>query len=837
MTRPARSMERVVAGLAVAAALLSPLRGDAQLANADTLASGLPASLALPVGGAASAEEPSALGVNPAGIGFVRDACLQWFHQEKVVGRSAADGLYLAGAIGPVGGGFGMEWVRPQVGYGARYRKTTLALAFTDQKEWSLAIGWNWLASPDAARDLFRSVDLGLTLRPWRHFSAGAAALGMQARLGGERLPVRYVFGLATRFVDDTFTLSADLIADDRSRDDFAVTHASFGLGMETRFGLGLGVQLQLPIMGGEDPSAIVTLTWNGAHGGYTGGVVTRGGSTGWLTGVRASSERYRGVTFGGEVPSIELARELKGDGSFLAVLSDRNPWLDLVRKLEQVRDDPGAEGLVVRIGALDLGRARIEELRARISEIASRKPVLAYLTGGGTKEYLLAAGATAVAVAPGATLFFSGVGTEQLYLRDALARAGIAVDVVKVGAWKSAPEPLTRAEGSGEARGAIEALLDDVHARDVGYVSIIRGLSTDRVEALFDRALFSAVEARAAGLVDEVLWPDELEGWARRRISDGIDLSDSYDLEEERGALRWGQPPAIGVVLLEGTIVPGRTRREALGTALAGADTVTAALKRAAEDSTIKAVVLRIDSGGGDGLASDLIWREVQRTRKRKPVVVSMGDMAASGGYLAAVGADAIVAEPSTLTGSIGVFAMKPDLSGLLEKLGVRREPHQRGDKALVTSVAKPWTEAERAAMQGQVDAFYARFVDRVAEGRKLARADAEKVAQGRVWTGQQALARALVDRLGTLSDAIDLAREKAGLAKDAELAIRRVDAPRGLAQILRAAGSALAPDAGAARLMELVGGGIPELRALGALAELGPIVALPPLPLESDP
>lgn len=820
----------LAAPLAAVLALLAPVPAPAQLANADALELGLPASLALPVGGVAAAEEPSALTVNPAGIGFVRDACLQWFHEEKFVGRSTADGLYLAGAIGPVGGGLGLEWVRPQVGYGARFRKTSLALAFTDQEEWSLAVAWNWFASPDAARNQLRSVDLGVTVRPWRHLSAGAAALGMQARLDGERLPVRYAFGLATRFVDDTFTLSADLLADDRARDDFEVTHASFGLGMETRFGLGLSVQLQLPIEGDVDPSTLVTLTWSGAHGGYTGGVVTRPGTTGWLTGVRASSERYRGLAFGGVVPTIDVARELGGGASLLDALSEREPWLALLRKLERVRDDPDVEGLVVRIGPLDVGRARVEELRAHLSEIASRKPVLAYLTGGGTKEYLLAAGATAVAVPPASTLFFSGVAAEPLFFRDALARAGIAVDVVRVGAWKSAPESLTRTEGSREAREAVDSILDDVHARDVGYVSILRGLSADRVEALFDRALFSAEEARAAGLVDEVLWPDELEGWARRRIRKGIDLSPRYAIEEERGAQRWGRPPTIGIVLVEGTIVPGQSRREPLGALLAGADTVTAALRRAAEDEAVKAVVLRVDSGGGDGLASELIWREVQRTRKRKPVVVSMGDRAASGGYLAAVGADAIVAEPSTLTGSIGVFAMKPDLSGLLEKAGVRREAHQRGEKALVGSIAKPWTPAERAAMQHQVDVFYARFVERVAEGRHLTREAAEKVAQGRIWTGQQALARGLVDRLGALPDAVDLAREKAGLAKGSGFAVRRIGTPRGLAQLAGAAGSALRLGAGASELLSLLGDRLPELRAIGILAELGPVVALPP-------
>ena len=821
-----RPPARVAALIAGALALSAPGAAGAQLSNAAMLEAGLPASLSLPSAGAGATEEPSAIAANPAGIGFVRDACLQWFHEERVVGRSSADGLYLAGAVGPVGGGLGLEWVRPPDGYGTRYRKTTLALAITDQSAWSIALGWNWLASPDAGRNQVRGLDFGVTLRPWRHLSAGFAALGMKSRLDGEPLPVRYALGLASRIVDDTFTLSADLIADDRES-DLQLTQASFGLGMETRFGLGMGVQLLLPIDGGSDPSALVTLTWNGAHGGYTGGVVTRPGTTGWLTGVRASSERYRGATFGGEVPVIDLARELEGGLPWLAALTERDPWFELLRKLEQARDDRTVEGLLVKIGPLGIGSARIEELRARLAEIASRKPVLAYLTGGGTKEYMLAAGTTAIAVAPGSTVFFNGVGVEPLFLRDALARAGIAVDVVRVGAWKSAPEPLTRTEGSREGRETVESILDDVHTREVGYVSIVRGLSTQKVQSLFDRALFTADDARTAGLVDEVLWPDELLAWARRRVGDHIDFAPRYDIVEERRAQRWGEPSTIGVVLVEGTIVPGATRRDPLGSLLAGSDSITAALRSAAEDPNVKAVVLRVDSAGGDGLASDLIWREVQRTQAKKPVVVSMGDMAASGGYLAAVGAGAIVAEPSTLTGSIGVFAMKPDLSGLLEKAGVRREPHQRGDKALVASMTKPWTPAERTAMQGQIDAFYARFVERVASGRKLGRDAVEKVAQGRVWTGRQALERGLVDRLGSLSDAVELARERAGLARDSGFAVRKIDAPRGLLQLAAAAASALSP---ASDALEVLGDRFPDLRAMGVLAELGPIVALPP-------
>lgn len=826
-------MPRAACTAVVAAALLAPFPALAQLANATALDAGLPASLALPVGGAASAEEPAALTVNPAGVGFVGGPCLQWFHEERVAAGATGDGLYFAGGLGLVGGGLAMEWVRPSDGFGARYRKTTLALAFTDHEAWSFALGWSWLASPDPARDALRSVDLGLTVRPWRHLSVGASALGLQARLAGENLPVRYDFGAATRFLDDTFTLSTDLLADDRARDSFHVTHGAVGLGVETRFGLGIGLQVQLPVAGDEGRRALVTLVWNDSHAGFTGGVATRGDATGWITGVRLSTERYRAPSFGGDVPTIDVVHELEPPWTLLSLFTDREPWLDLLGKLEHARDDPDVGGLVLRIGSLEPGRGRVEELQGRIAGIAARKPVLAWLGGGGTKEYLVAAAATAIAVPSGASVLFNGIATEPLYLRDTLARAGIAVEVVRVGAWKSATEPLTRTGGSPEARGAIDEILEDVHARDVAFVSTARHLPAARVEELFDRGIFSAEEARAVGLVDEVLWPDEIEVWAHRRVGKHVALPERYEVERDRRAQRWGSAPALAIVLLEGTIVPGRSRREPLGTRLAGADTVTAALRRAAADKSVRAVVLRIDSGGGDALASELIWRAVQQTRKKKPVVVSMGDLAASGGYLAAAGADAIVAEPSTLTGSIGVFAMKPDLSGLLEKAGVHREPHQRGEKALVASLAKPWTPAERAALQAQIDEFYARFVGRVAEGRRLSRDAVEKVAQGRVWTGRQALERGLVDRLGGLSDALELAREKAELAKGSRLEILRVDAPSDRAG-LGAAAQAFLGERSA--LLEALGDRIPALRALGILAELGPIVALPPFELEAD-
>jgi protease-4 len=303
------------------------------------------------------------------------------------------------------------------------------------------------------------------------------------------------------------------------------------------------------------------------------------------------------------------------------------------------------------------------------------------------------------------------------------------------------------------------------------------------------------------------------------------VDLGGAYRPEPRRLAERWGPAAVIEVVRIEGAIAMGKSRGVLGRDAIAGAETIARQIRRAAEDRSVAAIVLRIDSPGGDGTASDLVWRAVVKARERKPVVASMGDVAASGGYLVAVGAETVLAEPSTFTGSIGVFALKPDLSGLLQKLSATRESAARGETAELLSLAKPWSPAERAAIERQVTAFYRLFVDRVAEGRRLSREQVEPVAGGRVWTGQQALERGLVDRLGSLSDAIALARARAGLGPDAVVVVRRAEGDRGVGDLGLSLARAALPQPALVR----AAAALPELRALALLAELGPVLALP--------
>ncbi|HET8540052.1 MAG TPA: signal peptide peptidase SppA [Anaeromyxobacter sp.] len=833
MTRNVNAATRARRRTAVAAALalLSASPAAGQVRSALDREAGVPAGLALPVPGVAVAEEPWGTATTPAAVGFVGDLGLAWFREGGVTPDSRADGLYLATALGALGTGYSVEWVRP--GGAASYRRSALALSLGDGRSFSLGFGWSWFASSDAAIDAFRSWDVGLTVRPWRHLSIAAATLGRDARLGGADVPLRYDLGVATRLWDDALTLSADLLADDRARDDFHATHLAFGAGLELRSGIALSGQVLVPIIDepgvSRDVSAVVGLAWNGGHLGLLGGATALPDRTGGFGGVRASRERYRSPGSGREAPVVNVDDELERDRFLIFTVGDRDPYGLLLRRLAAARTDPDVAAVGVRIDGLPLGHGRTEELRAALAAIRERKPVFAYVTGGGTDEYWLATAATAIAVPPGGVLDVSGFRSTKLYLKTALARAGVAFDVVARGAYKTAPEPLVRAGASPESREVTNAVLDDVFGRMIADVAAARRLAPDKVRAAVDAGLLGSEQAKAEGLVDDVLWPDELERWASRVAGKRVRLGGPYRPEPQRRAQRWGRPAIVEVVQVEGTIVSGKSRGGPFGGGgLAGAETIAKQLRRAAADRDVKAIVLRVDSPGGDGLASDLVWREVVRARARKPVVASMGDVAASGGYLVAVGADAIVAEPSTLTGSVGVFGLKPDLSGLLSKLSISREAFARGENAQWTSVAKPWTASERRAIEKQIEAFYRLFVDRVAEGRKLPRGEIEPLAGGRVWTGKQAFERRLVDRLGSVEDAIALARERAHLGSGDWVEVRRsASGPADLGDLV---GEALADVAAAGEPpVSRALGALPEVRALALLAELGPVVALP--------
>ena len=321
-------------------------------AQVQNLGSPIPSGLPLPITGAAVVEEPTATSVNPAGIGFLHGPSLQYFHVEGHGSASAdGDGLYVAGLIGPFGPALSVEWLRPDGG--PSYRLTTLGLSLSDGHTASLGVAWRWWNSPDPAIDPMHAWDLGLTLRPWRHLSLGASALGLGSRYQGQALPVQYDLGLGLRFLDDSVTLSADALANDQARNAFDVTGGAIGLALELTSGIAISAQYRFPV-GSSTPSSdtagILSLTWNAPHAGATAGAIQASDDSRWLVGVRTSYERYPSSPGATRTPRVDLADELAPQRFLFFDLHGRDPFGDLLRRLTEAGDDGEVGAVVVEI-------------------------------------------------------------------------------------------------------------------------------------------------------------------------------------------------------------------------------------------------------------------------------------------------------------------------------------------------------------------------------------------------------------------------------------------------------------------------------------------------------
>ncbi|MFQ5415792.1 MAG: S49 family peptidase, partial [Myxococcota bacterium] len=417
----------------------------------------------------------------------------------------------------------------------------------------------------------------------------------------------------------------------------------------------------------------------------------------------------------------------------------------EALQTLATAADDAQVEGVLLHFTGPLPGLSKAASLRRAVLALREAKvSVAAYaevLDAGGL---LVASAADRLWMPPAGNLHLVGLRLESLFLRGALERIGLSPEVVSVGRYKSAGERFTRERMSAESREQLEALADDLYAELVEGLAARRGLGADDVRDLIDRGPYHAKAAVAAGLVDGCLYPDELPA-ALRELSNGRHGSASSSEESEPvdallyHALRCGDPgwrpllgglPRVAYVVARGLIVRGRSQRgiasDAYGSLLDG-------LRR---DEGVRGVVLRVESGGGDAIASDLLCRSVSMVSREKPVVVSMGEVVASGGYYMASAADELLAEVGSVTGSIGVVGGKLNLEGLYERVGVTKDAVERGARAGLLSESRGFTPDEKSAVRGEMAALYDTFVDRVASGRGLSIADTRKVAEGRVWS-----------------------------------------------------------------------------------------------------
>ena len=443
------------------------------------------------------------------------------------------------------------------------------------------------------------------------------------------------------------------------------------------------------------------------------------------------------------------------------------------LRTLHRAAADRRVGGLIAKIGG-PLPWTVAQELRLGVQAFAAGgKPTLAWAESfgegaGDLAGYVLATAFDELWLQPGGGLGLLGVGVETTFVRSALDRLGLHPQIEQRHEFKNAPDQLLRDGYSAAHRAALDRLAQSVFDDAVEAIADRRRLTAAEVRERVDAGPYTAAEARRAGLVDALGYRDEAYAALRRRIGQDCELLFA-DRWRPRRRARLPRRGHVALVEVRGTLVTGRSRRAPTGRRC-GSDTVTAALRAALADDRARAVVLQVDSPGGSAVASEAVWREVCRLGEAgKPVVVSMGRAAASGGYYIACPAAAIVALPATLTGSIGVFGGKVVTQDLLSRLGVSTDSVAHGERALMFSSRRDFSPAERDRLATTIDAVYDDFVGKVATGRGRSVADIEAIARGRVWTGRDALGLGLVDQLGGLTDAVRLARTRGGLPADA--------------------------------------------------------------------
>jgi protease IV len=464
-------------------------------------------------------------------------------------------------------------------------------------------------------------------------------------------------------------------------------------------------------------------------------------------------------------------------------------PTLERLRLwFDRVSADGRPRGVVLRIRDLDAGWAAIEELRREILAFRARGGrVVAYFADpADIRSYYLACAADEVLATPLAELNVVGIRARVDFLKDALDNLGLEAKVVAVSPYKSAGERFVSNDFSRESREQAGRLLDSRFEEVVEAISDGRDLSPEQARTKIDLAPFGASEALSEGLLDGVLYEDELPA----RLGSEERPTGLAEWGRARGSLRVPYRrrlrKKVALVTLSGSIVRGRSRRLPIplpfvGGEQAGSESVVGALRVAEKNRRVGAVLFYVDSPGGDALASDLIWREIERVGAKKPVVVLMGNVAASGGYYVSAAASHVVARRNTLTGSIGVLAIRPVALGLYEKLGINPVVLERGAHAGLLDPSRRPGPDELRVIEAQIGRIYTQFKDRVARGRKMQLSDLEGIAGGRVWTGAEALELGLVDETGGFREALLKARELGGIERDVPGVLTKINPPRG--------------------------------------------------------
>ncbi len=746
-----------------------------------------------------------------------------------------------------IGLGAGLEFLRPNrdvaVPDPGEPTRLTLGWALALGPETGVGLSWHRsFAGPGLASDGLNTFDLGFSSRLGAYLALGAVVRDLNAPVAaGVPVQRRYELELVGRpLATDRAELAVGGRIGEIRADADAWLRWSFKLWPGTYLRGQAETRALVPVpdtagMAVDDAAereyvvhAGLEVSFGTASMGLYGGGARAGGRNHF-----AGSSLL--VRLGGEHPPPMMGtpdhmRRIDIGGEL-----DQRKLAAILLRMRAVRRDPAVRAIFLRIDRPDIGWAALQELRQSIKQArAVGKTVFAYFVHGGTRAYFLAAAADRVYVDPAGSLDFTGMSTTTVYFKGLLDQVGVQAEFNKIDEYKSAPEVYTRTSPSQPAEDMRNQVYDSLYRDLIDGIADDRGLTSAAVRALIDGGPYTAGDlvapangsangsehqadgaansavrggntgpaalivsggtVPASALVDAVATPEEIVLLTAQTLGRPLPVLAPERPRDER----W-QVPAIAVIVIEGDIVDGKGQRmPVVGRRVTGSETITRAIVRARADSRVRAIVLRINSPGGSALASELMAREVAATRGVKPIVCSLGDVAASGGYFAAATCDVIFAPSMAITGSIGIFSGKFDLSPLLARLGLSWHTYKRGQRADLDSSLRRYSDEERALVLAQLRYFYGRFIDTVASGRAMTAERVDELGRGRIWSGAQARGHRLVDEHGGLMDALEWAKAKAGFGDDdvMELVWLPEVAPNLLEQLLGRLGQPLSTD-----------------------------------------
>ncbi|MBA2543134.1 MAG: signal peptide peptidase SppA [Deltaproteobacteria bacterium] len=738
--------------------------------------------VALPAAPLAGEFDGRVVSTNPGGLPLVRggELALVLGIEDPDVATSSGQGFgtYFAmagggGLLPRFGLGIGLEWLRPSrpnlepdpgepfrftLGFGAALGKgaglgvswhhfvddgrlkgvDTFDLGFSARANNRFAVGAvlrDLATGPIAGAPVQRRYELETMIRP---LATDQLEFAIGGRLGGTRLDLDGWSRLSARIARGFFVHAAVetrelhvLVDSPTGRDDVGGRDIRATLGLEVSFGT-FGVTTLATGLRDDTKSR---------H--FLGGQLV----------VRSSAIGAASVL--GPQDHIERI-ELEGS---IGLRETTN----LVARLRSIARDPTAKALVVTFDGVATGWATLQELREELLAIRKAgKKVFAYMVSGTARDYLVASAADKIYLDPAGGLRLAGMAGTTIYFKGAFDQLGVSPQFEKIAEYKSAPEQFTETGPTPTAARMTNELFDSLWDQWLTQVAAGRKLGKDELKALIDTGPFSAGDlAVNTKLIDAVAPPDKISQLVTAEIGQVLPVSGPSVERPER----WGRP-AIAIIYVDGDITDGKSKSVPFLGKMAGGETLVSAIAAARANPAVGAIIMRIDSPGGSALASELVSREVFATRGVKPILCSMSDLAASGGYFIAAGCDEIFAEPMTITGSIGIFYGKFDISGLLGKLGVTTNTQRRGKRADAESMFRPYTAEERVHLQEKLRYMYGRFIGAVAEGRGMKKDEVDAIGRGHVYTGEQAKPIKLVNRFGGLGDAIDEAKRRMKLS-----------------------------------------------------------------------